>query len=500
MPTLLLDAPLGVQRPQSWARPRKGVDLADAHDAIRFAADYGLVPDDWQSWVIEGWLGRDKLTGRLAASSCGLSVPRQNGKNAILEVVELFKMVALGRKILHTAHEVKTARKAFLRLAGFFESARQWPELAALVSEVRRTNGQEAIVLTNGGSVEFIARSKGSGRGFTVDDLVCDEAQELGTEAYAALKPTISAAPSGDPQTILTGTPPSPSMDGEIFGRLRENALSGKASRACWDEWRIDDGADPDDPEQWGKANPALGLRLMADVIQDERASMDDETFFRERGGRWAPVGSASGVIPRDSWDMCGDETSLAVDRFSLGIEVGPDQSSAAVVLAGARADGRWHVELDEHRKGATWLVPYVSALVAANPQIRAVVGDVGGPLAAFVSKDARGRYILTGTRVVVTAPTVKELGSGCSNLLAAVVTESLAHVGQPQLTSAVAVAGKRALGDTGLWTFSRMSSASDITPIQAAALALMGAQSDNIKRPGRQRTEGAPKRRAVVL
>ena len=110
------------------------------------------------------------------------------------------------RDSLHTAHEVKTARKAFLRLAGFFESARQWPELAALVSEVRRTNGQEAIVLTNGGSVEFIARSKGSGRGFTVDDLVCDEAQELGTEAYAALKPTISAAPSGDPQTCLLYT------------------------------------------------------------------------------------------------------------------------------------------------------------------------------------------------------------------------------------------------------------------------------------------------------
>jgi hypothetical protein len=30
--------------------------------------------------------------------------------------------------------------------------------------------------------VEFIARSKGSGRGFTVDVLVCDEAQDLADE------------------------------------------------------------------------------------------------------------------------------------------------------------------------------------------------------------------------------------------------------------------------------------------------------------------------------
>ena len=133
----------------------------------------------------------------------------------------------------------------------------------------------------------------------------------------------------------------------------------------------------------------------MADVIQDERASMDDETFFRERGGRWAPVGSASGAIPRDSWDAACDEHSVAVERFAIGIEVGPDQASASVVLAGARSDSRWHVELGEHRQGAAWLPPYVEGLVTANPQLRAVVGDVGGPLAAFVSKDARGRYIL---------------------------------------------------------------------------------------------------------
>jgi hypothetical protein len=60
----------------------------------------------------------------------------------------------------------------------------------------------------NGGSIEFIARSSGSGRGFTVDVLVCDEDQDLTDEELAALLPTISAAPSGNPMVILTGTPP----------------------------------------------------------------------------------------------------------------------------------------------------------------------------------------------------------------------------------------------------------------------------------------------------
>jgi phage terminase large subunit-like protein len=251
---------------------------------VDLASGYGLKPDDWQEWVIEGWLSRSKRTGRLTSSRCGLAVPRQNGKNAILEAVELFKLVMQGRKILHTAHEVKTARKAFLRLCSFFENSRVYPELAALVPEngIRRTNGQEAIMLNNGGSIEFIARSKGSGRGFTVDDLVCDEAQELSDDALAALYPTISAAPSQDPQIILTGTPPSQTMVGDVFTRFRNGGVEGKDGRLCWDEWSILPDADPDDPRSWEQANPALGIRLSVEVILDERAAMDQETFCRE--------------------------------------------------------------------------------------------------------------------------------------------------------------------------------------------------------------------------
>ena len=53
--------------------------------------------------------------------------------------------------------------------------------------------------LTNGGSIELVARSKSSGRGFTVDTLVCDEAQEPTDDELQAINPSISAAPSGDP-------------------------------------------------------------------------------------------------------------------------------------------------------------------------------------------------------------------------------------------------------------------------------------------------------------
>src|SRR5699024_1698777 len=153
-----------------------------------------------------------------------------------------------------------------------FENERKYPELAELVKEIRRTNGQEAIVLTNGASIEFVARSRGSGRGYTVDDLFCDEAQEMTDEQLEALLPTIAAAPSGDPQIIFLGTPPGPNSPGEVFARVRADAVSGKSQRLAWDEWSIpDDLSVADAMENWREhafeTNPALGMRLAIATI-----------------------------------------------------------------------------------------------------------------------------------------------------------------------------------------------------------------------------------------
>lgn len=173
----------GVQEPSFALVPKHA--QSEGGEACALAAGYDMKPDKWQRIVLEGWLATDSKL-QWAASDCGCAVPRQNGKNAILEFTELYLAAILGMKILHTAHEVKTCRKHFLRMKYYFENARKFPELAELVTYIRATNGQEAIVLKNGGSIEFIARSKSSGRGFTVDVLVCDEAQELTDEQMEA--------------------------------------------------------------------------------------------------------------------------------------------------------------------------------------------------------------------------------------------------------------------------------------------------------------------------
>ena len=81
----------------------------DGGAAAELAAAYGYELDPWQRSVIDAWLGRDEAD-MFTATSCGLSVPRRNGKNALLEVRELYGLVCNGERFLHTAHEVKTAR------------------------------------------------------------------------------------------------------------------------------------------------------------------------------------------------------------------------------------------------------------------------------------------------------------------------------------------------------------------------------------------------------
>jgi hypothetical protein len=435
----------------------KGLRLDDVDDAVELASRYGLVPDEWQEWVLEGWLARGR-SGRLASSQCGLAVPRQNGKNACLEIVELFKIVVLGRKILHTAHEVKTARKAFIRLCSFFENERQWPEMAALVKEIRRTNGQEAIVLTNGGSVEFIARSKGSGRGFTVDDLVLDESQELGEDALAALLPTISAAPSGDPQIIFTGTPPSETMNGEVFTRVRSNALNGRNKRACWDEWSFLDGADLDDPEAWAQANPALGTRLNIDVIRDERSAFADDEFARERGGVWALEGVAGRAIPWPKWVDCRDTERTPGLVEAIGLAGSIDGAFSSIGAASLTGDSLY-VGAADRRPGSDWLIDEAVRIQGAYGCLVAV--DARGPLSHLIPR-------LEAAGVTLTELNTTEYVDACASLWQRVEDGRLVHGGAKELDDAVKVATWRPVSDRR--AFGRKGG--DISMLEAVTLA----------------------------
>ena len=427
--------------------------LSDGDDAIFLGSSYGLTPDEWQARVIRSWLATDR-NGRLRVGRAGLAVPRQNGKNGNLEIVELFKMVAQGRKILHTAHEVKTARKAFLRLASFFENERKFPEMAELVSEIRRTNGQEAIVLVNGGSCEFVARSRGSGRGFTVDDLVCDEAQELTDEQLEALLPTISSAPSGDPQQIYTGTPPGPGVPGVVFTRVREHGVLGNDKRLSWHEWSIPDDVLPAVAvRSWRElafeTNPALGVRLNIQTVKDELGAMSMEGFCRERLGKWSVGGSSLKAVQFPRWRRLTigvDEVPQAgVTVFAVRFSV--NGLVAAVGVARRPPSGPIHVEGVEVFDMAAGIAPIVDFLVGKADVAAHIVVD-GKSGADLLIQALRDRGVRNKRLIVKMTPDL--VTQACSSMLQALAETGLSHIGQPVLDRQVEVAVPRKIGNFG--------------------------------------------------
>lgn len=476
------------QRPTRYVTPPADESFGDL--AAKFGTDYGLEPDLWQRFILDDWLARKG--GRWAALTCGLAVPRQNGKNALLEMRELFGAVGLGEKILHTAHEVKTAQKHFRRLKHFFgtradDPAAKYPELNALVETVRSVNGQEAILLKNGGAIELVARSKNSGRGFTVDVLVLDEAQEMSEDAIEALMPTTSAAPLGDPQWIFTGTVPGPAASGEVFTRVREESLGEKPGRLAWHEWAGEPGMDLDDRDAWRRLNPAMDAgRLQEVVVAGERARFSDGGFGRERAGIWPTAASASRLVTPEQWSATGVSEAPPDGTRSIGVAFNLDGSRVSTAGSVKHADGV-HVEPIAAYSGpleagivqlADWLAERWRDLAMI-----ALSGRAGSDALrqALLDRDVPARVIH-----VLSTP---EYFAACSMTFDGIRSRTLTHpaAGDDDVLSAsVAVSDMKSRGKDGQWGWAATTPDGDETPIEAASAAYWAARTAK-RKPGRK-------------
>ena len=453
----------------------------------------GVRFDQWQADLVRGAVGKRK-DGKYAATVGGVvwSLPRQVGKTfTVGSLLFAYCIEHPGSLVLWTAHHTRTSAETFRSM----QATARKPRISPYVEQVLKGTATEAVIFKNGSRILFGARDQGFGLGFAaVDVIVFDEAQLLSDRTRMDMVPATNRAhnPAGA-LLFYIGTPPRPenAAKGAAFATLRADALAGEDKDTFYVELGADPDADPDDRGQWAKANPSFPHHTPVESMLRMRKHLgSDEAWLREALGIWDQV-KAAGVIPSESWKTATDPESVPVDRFALGVEVGPDLAWASVALAGQREDQAWHVALEAdqhtHGKGVAWVVPYVQALVDANPQLRTVVVDVGGPIKALVEQKGHGAsapWFFKGTKVRVQPIKVNDLGSTCSTLLASVVTGGVRHIDQPQLSAAALSAGKRNLGDTGMWVWSRRSATSDITPIQAVTLALHGAQTTTVTRP----------------
>lgn len=445
---------------------------------------------EWEDSILWSWCARDELD-RPAYVTCGLSVPRQNGKNAILEAYEVYMLAVCGAHILHTAHRVKTAKKSFQRLVKYFKDKRH-PELMALVQNIRYTNGEEAIYLTNGGSIEFSARSRAGGRGFDdIQIVVFDEAQDLTDDQLAAIMYTISASSTGDRQMIFTGTPPDPSSPGTVFARNRASALGGSAKRTCWHEWGIEKlpsaGSTFEDiVDAVFETNPSMGYTLDLEFTETEFLNADLLSFCVERLGYWVPADSGQAAIQKRLWEEASIDAigSAYRGKMSFAVKFSPDGSTYA--LAGCKLGKQGSaIELVEIGSTDGGTKPLARALYERRGRACVVVVDGMSGSDALCDNLAE----LKAPRGYVVRPRTADVIAASTGLLDELKAGTLKHSRQPALDDSATGCVKRQIGNRGGWGFGS-TDAHDSAPIEAAALALWGART----------TKRDPKRKQRML
>lgn len=466
-----LDVRLGVLEPSIVHLPADVHSLAAAEEAIELADSYGICNgyplDDSQKFTLRAGLG-EREDGTWAAATVADFEPRQSGKNDTCNARELAGLILFGeRLILHTAHEVPTAKESFLRMVAIFEN---WDDLRKRVARIRYANGEQGIELLSGQRLMYKSRTGGSGRGYAEAELVVyDEAQHLQAEHVAASGPTKLAAPNSQAWYIGSG-----GLSTSVNAwRMRKRALAGEGGRFAYVEHtaekvKLVDGRvqserpDPMDRDAWARAHPAYGRRIADEKFEDLAVELGPELFARECLCLWDPEPqSANSVIDLSKWAALRDPLSQIDGPLAFGYDVAQDGTAATIAVCGRRADQKLHVEVIERQPGTHWLMDRL-------PQLRSkwsptgIGMDPGGPAGALIAD-------LAGVGVELERLPTQKIVQACGGFLADVSEFRLHHPGHGDLDRAVAAAGTKAVGDAWRW---HRTDGTDLSPLYAATIA----------------------------
>lgn len=483
--------------------PRVELEPADAvgsygPEACALAEMAGLPLEPWQENALELMLAF-RSDGKWAAREYAELVGRQQGKSAGVGLPRALAGLLLlnERLIMWSAHEVKTALESFLALRLALERLGEdaGPNLIALddgnlLVKVINNNGYEGFELSTGQRLRFVARSKGSGRGFSGDLSVIDEAFAYTRQQQSALAPTQLARPN--PQTCYLSSPPlrGDVEEGKVLYALAARAAKGDdGERLGFRDWGLavsldevmgmanaDRHAFLDDRDNWAAALPALGRgRVTEESIAQLRREMDDKDFAREVLGCWPVQASTDGrwqVIPKTAWAARGwtarpadgrDADELWTSDVAFAIAMPPEQDWAAVMVAGRSVDDELLVQVVRYARGTAWVLPEVLDLAERHPHTVVAINK-RGPAGYLLAPLERA-----GVELVV--PAELEAAHANQRFVRGVVDEPvIRHFDQEPLDIAVKAAVKRPMGDG--WTWLRRGD-TDVSPVEGAALAV---------------------------
>ena len=422
---------LGAIEPRLHSPTLTGTSLSSEIEELAVQIGMPLMP--WQKWVLKDMMTVDDA-GMFIRKSNLLLIARQNGKTH-LAAMRIIWGLTKGEKIVAMSSNRSMALDTFRNVVWIMENN---DFLAAQMShKPRMANGQEMIMMKNGGRYEI------------------DE------EGFKAATPVTRSHPNA--QSLFVSN--AGDAFSVVLNNLRERALSYPPKSFGFYEYSAPQFAKIDDRKAWALANPALGYTITEDTLEEAVTTSTIETTRTEMLCQW--IDSLASPWPHGILEETSD-SSLVLNLNSRSIfafDVSPSRRYASLMAGQVLEDGRiavgilqkWEsiIAVDDQKIAVdikTWCDKYRPRMVCYDKYATQTIADKlknGGVMIQDISGSA--------------------FYQACGDLLDALVTHKLVHNGNPEWVQNMNnVAAKE---NDSAWRIVKRKSAGDISAAIGTAM-----------------------------
>jgi hypothetical protein len=334
---------VGDLKPRLHSPWLKGKSRAD--EVIELAEKIGQPLLEWQKLILKDMLTIDNNNQFIKRSTL-LLIARQSGKSHLARMRVLAGLFCFGEKdILMMSSNRSMALKSFNIIADIIERndfLRVQLKNGDPKKGIRRTNGDERIILESGAQVEVVAATSDGARGRTADLLWIDELREVTEVAMDASKSVTLTRPNS--QRLFT------SNAGDAFSKvlndLHEQCLNHPPKSLGFYEYSAPPFCDIWDRKAWAMANPSLGYLIPEEAIEETIATSTMEAARTETLCQW--ISSISSPFTPHSWeDICDRSMEMSPGPLTVfAFDIDMSRRNAALIAGQILPDGRIGVAL----------------------------------------------------------------------------------------------------------------------------------------------------------
>lgn len=370
---------------------------------------------------------------------------------------------------------------------------RLYPDKATRPFIVNTGKGTEHIRWPHGSYLNVYAPGNDAFTSGAYDIAWVDEAQDATIEVSDGMLTSIPPTLDGryKPQMIGSGTAPD-YRAGNLLWKLLHMEGAGVIRH------NVPDDLDPDELLSWEPTDetprgrvrelielyhPGIGYTTPLSDVFDNFGAMNEKAFRTEYLGLAGDEGSNVALIPAPLWTAAALPLQDAAkpDVSTLCLFVHPDGDWASLVQAWKGKDHRTHVGLLHHQAGVKGLGKKV--LVHARKIGRPIIFDSASAATANLMRELAEARPAPAQRPMV-ANDVKRAAVKFTTMIR---EDGIRHYGQLEMDAAAGIAVRRAFGTGNGWAFGRPDPrrrpGDDITPIEAAALAVYALDSERAYR-----------------